>query len=141
LNDLVEPRFVERTITRPEQGESSVPSTYARLLQRHGYGYPIWIPEGAENLSSAYRDRGISIGDVGHISESGSFRFLFNILEDANQGVNAGPAGTSLTPEGFQRLELDAAREIEVLAFHPADTSICTPCMKKCIERNSGTTS
>jgi hypothetical protein len=145
LNNIVNARpVIEPTTTSPEQHKSSRPSTYSRLLQRCGYGYPIGIPEGAESLSRTYRDCGISIGDVGDIGESGNFRFLFNILEHANLGVNAG-AGTGLAPEGFQPLELDdAARAIflEVLSdFHQADTRLCIPPMKMSIEQKDGVNS
>jgi hypothetical protein len=122
---------VDRKTTRSEQedSESSVPSIYLRLLQQYGYGYPIWSPEGDESLSKAYCDRGISIGDVGYISEGGNFRFLFNILKHAKQSVELGP-DTDLAPEGFQPLEL-AADDIQIVkAFHPPDTCMCAPTME-----------
>jgi hypothetical protein len=136
-------RPVERITTRSDQSESSGPNTYARLLQRCGYGYPIWIPEGAQNLSESHRERGISIGDVGYIRTSGSFKVLFNILEHADQGVNA-RQGTGTVPDGFQPLKLEADDEIEISDSHQADTTICSPSMQLQItssERNDGATS
>jgi hypothetical protein len=76
--------LVECALTRSEQGESSRPVAYARLLKRYGNGYPISISEGTQwnlRLSEARRDRGMSVSDVGYIRASGSFK---DILEHAN---------------------------------------------------------
>jgi hypothetical protein len=125
----VSARSVKRPKTRSEKGaRSSERSIYVkRLLQLYYHlGYPLQFPEVAQkNLPQAYRDRGVDIGDVGYISPAnGRFRFLFNILEHANQGVNLN------VPERFQPLALDTAREIEVFDPHQANTSLCSPSME-----------
>ncbi|KAF8908553.1 hypothetical protein CPB84DRAFT_163056 [Gymnopilus junonius] len=51
-------------------------------------GSPLWIPEPNENLSIEYRRTGITIGDVGIITEFGAFDFLFNICHPRNHPIN-----------------------------------------------------
>ncbi|KAF8982518.1 hypothetical protein BDQ17DRAFT_816674 [Cyathus striatus] len=43
------------------------------------HGYLIWLPQPDLNLLTEYRRKGVSIGDVGYITPSGAFEFLFNI--------------------------------------------------------------
>ncbi len=52
---------------------------YTKLLLRRGHGYPLWIPESDYNLPDAYRDKGVSVGDLGILTDDGGFDFLFNV--------------------------------------------------------------
>ncbi|KIJ19078.1 hypothetical protein PAXINDRAFT_44270, partial [Paxillus involutus ATCC 200175] len=54
---------------------------YARLMipVDSSRGYPLWYPEPDSNLPEDYRDEGLRIGDVGIVTEDGSFDVLFNI--------------------------------------------------------------
>jgi hypothetical protein len=54
---------------------------YERLLRPKGHGQPFWNPELDNNLPYQYRQRGVSIGDVGIITPDGEFHFLFSICE------------------------------------------------------------
>jgi len=71
-------------------------------LLNEGRGYPLWVLQANTNLSREYRSRGISIGDVGFITPSGEFDFLFNICLPADDPVNP---GVDLVPDGFEPLK------------------------------------
>jgi hypothetical protein len=58
---------------------------YARRLLPKGHGYPLWVPE---PYVQQYREKGISIGDVGVITTSGAFNFFFNICLPLDDPVN-----------------------------------------------------
>ena len=53
-----------------------------------GRGFPLWIPDPNRVLHLGYRRMGVRIGDVGIITESGAFSFLFNICLPHNDPVN-----------------------------------------------------
>jgi len=63
-----------------------------------GRGFPLWIPEPNKRLPRIYRRKGINIGDVGIITPSGAFSFLFNICVPSDNPINPDPY---LLPEGF----------------------------------------
>ena len=91
---------------------------YHRLLSNEGHGHPLWIPEPNENLSYEYRQRGVSIGDVGIITCNGGFDFLFNICLPATDPINRGGV-----PEGFVPVILDATDVVkERFRFPPGAT-------------------
>lgn len=54
-------------------------SIFYRSLITMRRGLPIWSPALDHELPISYRRKGISIGDVGLITERGSFGYLFNI--------------------------------------------------------------
>lgn len=62
---------------------------YARQLFPKRYGMPLFIPEPYDNLPSEYRNKGASIGDVGIITQDGSFSFVFNICKPSSDPVNS----------------------------------------------------
>jgi hypothetical protein len=61
-----------------------------------GRGFPLWIPDPNRVLPLNYRRTGVRIGDVGIITESGAFSFLFNICLPHNDPVNP-----QMLPENF----------------------------------------
>jgi len=73
---------------------------YDHHLWLKGRGFPLWIPEPNKRLPLAYRKKGINIGDVGVITPSGAFSFLFNICEPADHPINS-----HLLPEGFAPID------------------------------------
>ena len=73
---------------------------YSRLLAVKGRGFPLWIPGPSANLPIEYRRVGIAVGDVGILTKSGSFDFLFNICLPKNHPINQ--AGV---PDGFYPLD------------------------------------
>jgi len=66
----------------------SASEVYVKLLLLEGIGYPLWYPDPDQNLPQAYRDNGVSIGDVGNITADGAFDFKFNVCVDAGDAVN-----------------------------------------------------
>jgi len=83
----------------PFRRESDI---YAQHLLRKQRGFPLYIPEPNRRLSIEYRRQGVNIGDVGIITPSGAFSFLFNICLPASHPVNP-----PTLPEGFQPLNVD----------------------------------
>ena len=65
-------------------------------------------------LSIEYRRQGVNIGDVGIITPSGAFSFLFNICLPASH-----PANPPRLPEGFHPLNLDP---LHIQHFSDLDT-------------------
>ncbi|KIM44605.1 hypothetical protein M413DRAFT_39241, partial [Hebeloma cylindrosporum] len=63
---------------------------YAALLFASGHGYPLHYPETVvSHLPADFRKiRGISIGDVGVLSNSNQFLFEFNIFLPADHPYN-----------------------------------------------------
>ena len=56
----------------------------------------MWEPEPSSTLPNVYRRQGITIGDVGIITASGGFDFMFNICLPSNHPINQ-----EGLPEGF----------------------------------------
>ncbi|KAJ3714531.1 hypothetical protein DFJ43DRAFT_1160796 [Lentinula guzmanii] len=71
---------------------------YAKMLLLRKKGYPLWKPK-SENprLPEAYRREGVHIGDVGILTESGGFDYLFNVCHGSGHELNLGRV-----PEGFK---------------------------------------
>lgn len=61
---------------------------YVRQLYPKGHGFPHWEPDPDENLPQKYIDKGISVGDVGIITEDGGFDFLFSICFPSDDPIN-----------------------------------------------------
>ena len=61
---------------------------YERLLLLEGRGFPLWIPDTNRVLHLDYRRTGVRIGDVGIITHSGAFSFLFNICLPHDDPIN-----------------------------------------------------
>ena len=61
---------------------------YERHLALNDRGFPLWIPDPNQNLHLDYLRTGVRIGDVGIITRSGAFSFLFNICLSHNDPVN-----------------------------------------------------
>ncbi|KJA19104.1 hypothetical protein HYPSUDRAFT_44564 [Hypholoma sublateritium FD-334 SS-4] len=85
---------------------------YYRHLSVKGRGSPLWLPAVNRRLPIEYRRKGISIGDVGLITFSGSFDFLFNILLPAEHPIHGGrvperfiPLSPPLEPEDVEDQE------------------------------------
>lgn len=131
----------------------SLDELYRRLLStknRKG-GYPLWVPEPNKTLPNAYCERGVSIGDVGLITDDGQFDYLFNICEDENHPVNGGPIvdeSTSdvgiqnnlRTPPGFRPVVLNPATDLqEVEGVYPPGSDVSsTSATRKEIEVDAG---
>jgi len=89
---------------------------YERHLWLKGRGFPLWIPEPNKRLPLVYRKKGINIGDVGIVTPSGGFSFLFNICAPSDSPINP-----RLLPEGFAPISppLDTLDMIEFDEFKP----------------------
>jgi hypothetical protein len=85
----------------------SASDAYARILLTKRIGYPLWIPEPANN-PRGYEREGVRIGDVGIITFNGGFRCIFNVCLSVNHPLNR-RAPPSLEPFGFHHEE-DAER-------------------------------
>ncbi|KAF9538317.1 hypothetical protein CPC08DRAFT_717573 [Agrocybe pediades] len=83
--------------TTPRTPAHNISDIYQRNMASLRAGTALWIPEGHSNLWPSYQDRGVCIGDVGTVTASGSFSFLFNICLPADHPVNR-----NLVPPGFR---------------------------------------
>ncbi|KAK7018184.1 hypothetical protein R3P38DRAFT_3274317 [Favolaschia claudopus] len=58
-------------------------------------GYPLYEPAPQSTLPEEYQEHGVSIGDVGRVTDQGIFEFFFNVFLSANHPININ------TPPGF----------------------------------------
>ncbi|KAF9479611.1 hypothetical protein BDN70DRAFT_806738 [Pholiota conissans] len=79
---------------------------YERHLGLKQRGFPLWIPEPNRRLPMEYRRKGVHVGDVGIITPSGAFSFLFNVCLPPNHPINP-----STLPEGFTPIQSLVIRE------------------------------
>ncbi|PPQ72621.1 hypothetical protein CVT24_005112 [Panaeolus cyanescens] len=95
------------TSTSSEKQAENTPkrsnTIYETQLMCKGRGFPLWVPQPNLRLPVAQRAQGVSIGDVGIITEYGAFDFLFNICAAADDPINPPDL-----PEGFTTLHLSA---------------------------------
>ncbi|KAJ3728239.1 hypothetical protein C8R42DRAFT_540764, partial [Lentinula raphanica] len=71
---------------------------YAQMLLSRGKGYPLWEPKSQNAmLPEIYKEKGVHIGDVGILTESGGFDYLFNVCHEATHPLNMGRV-----PDGFK---------------------------------------
>ncbi|KJA22651.1 hypothetical protein HYPSUDRAFT_1084056, partial [Hypholoma sublateritium FD-334 SS-4] len=71
---------------------------YYRHLAIKGRGTPLWFPGPNLSLSIEYRKNGADIGDVGLITSSGGFDFLFNISLPPDHPIHAGHVPGDFAP-------------------------------------------
>ncbi|KAF8548780.1 hypothetical protein OG21DRAFT_1515937 [Imleria badia] len=83
---------------------------YAKCLP-NSRGYPLWFPEPSNRLPSSYRQDGLQIGDVGHVSRKGTFNVLFNVCYGPNHALHQ-RLGVSFS---FHPIELND-HEVEVIS-------------------------
>lgn len=98
---------------------------YRDLLLKQRHGLPFWKPDPNANLPEVYTKRGISIGDLGILTDDGGFDYLFNIHADADDPVNIFLG----CPASFRPLPLNTVKDVNKTIFqHPE---------KACITRNA----
>jgi len=78
---------------------------YYQLLTKKR-GSPLWNPGPGMQLPIQYRVRGISIGDVGIITDTGDFDFLFNIFQPVDNPINGRGVPESFSPLDRRQLEI-----------------------------------
>lgn len=101
---------------------------YTRLLLPKKLGFPLWTPEPDDNLPDEYRNKGVSIGDVGIMKPDGDFDFLFNICVPSDHAINQRGV-----PLGFEDVsEIEPPLEISRRdGFHSLGTAIASNSMRK----------
>ncbi|KAF8799351.1 hypothetical protein BYT27DRAFT_7217739 [Phlegmacium glaucopus] len=92
-HEMNQPQVSSQSQEIPLQKSNDI---YERHLTPKGRGFPLWIPEPNHHLDPGYRRTGIHIGDVGIITHSGAFSFLFNICLPHDDPVNP-----QILPERF----------------------------------------
>ncbi|KAF8688196.1 hypothetical protein AX14_003508 [Amanita brunnescens Koide BX004] len=76
---------------------------YSFGMLTHRAGYPLYMPTPLGGLPTAYRKKGIRVGDVGVITANGAFDFLFNACkydDRSDAGINP-----DILPDGFELLK------------------------------------
>ncbi|KAF8967320.1 hypothetical protein BDZ97DRAFT_1656614, partial [Flammula alnicola] len=92
---------------------------FYRHLSVKRRGSPLWIPEPNKRLPVQYQKRGIVVGDVGIITASGAFDFLFNICLPHDDPINE----QEDLPENFSPLDPPLrSRDIREYSEFKADT-------------------
>ncbi|KAJ3930658.1 MAG: hypothetical protein NXY57DRAFT_290970 [Lentinula lateritia] len=72
---------------------------YAQMLLLRKKGYPLWKPKSDNSrLPESYKREGIHIGDVGILTESGGFDYLFNICQGPDHEWNLGRVPADFRP-------------------------------------------
>lgn len=99
---------------------------YARQLLPQKYGYPLYIPEPSDNLPLQFRERGVSIGDVGVVMPNGSFNFAFSVCAPADDPVNCFGV-----PAGFQPMRLEPQRISQWQNMHRKGSEVMSSSIKK----------
>ncbi|KAF4617419.1 hypothetical protein D9613_006192 [Agrocybe pediades] len=96
----------------------NINAIYQHRMSTLRAGTALWIPEGHSNAPEPCQAKGVTIGDVGTLTPSGSFSFLFNICLPANHPVNR-----NMVPEGFKPIypEVDPCDIREINEFMPWD--------------------
>lgn len=74
---------------------------YYRYLAAKGRGSPLYIPGPNKRLPKEYQKTGIRVGDVGIITASGGFDFLFNICHPHDHPINY-----QGVPDNFHQLSI-----------------------------------
>lgn len=92
---------------------------YARLLLPKSLGFPLWVPQPHRNLPIEYRRTGVNIGDVGIVTPSGVFDFLFNICLPSHHLING-----NRVPDNFRPLE--APEPVDIIDVTVAPTHIAS---------------
>ncbi|KAF9553555.1 hypothetical protein CPC08DRAFT_713621 [Agrocybe pediades] len=133
------PRSSPSGIIPRKQVSTILSDNFSGIYQQHmasvRAGTALWIPEGHSNLLDPYQ--GVSIGDVGTVTRSGSFSFLFNICLPADHPVNR-----NLVPEGFKPIcpPVDPCDIREIHEFMPMDY-LSTDCIRKLANDSDDSTS
>jgi hypothetical protein len=95
---------------------------YAQEMYKKGYGCALWIPEPQSNRTAYLSNGGVSVGDVGCITEDGGFDTLFNVLLPADHPVNCRVSDVlglqPHVPDGFVPLTLSQEDLVETHNFH-----------------------
>lgn len=73
-------RTISRLLMRNERS--------TEILLAKGYGYPLWSPKPSE-LPVEHRENGVRIGDVGFLTDTGSFLYFFNICVPRDDPSNS----------------------------------------------------
>ncbi|KAF4612190.1 hypothetical protein D9613_004569 [Agrocybe pediades] len=101
--------------TSSSSARSSV--IYHRNLIIKRRGSPLWIPEPDDTLPTPYQLKGVSFGDVGLLSPSGSFDFFFNICYPSDDPINSGGVPEGFKPFRLTSLKIRGAREFETTSY------------------------
>ena len=91
--------------------DDSPQDVYAKCLPSNR-GYPLWFPEPSSTLPSSYKQDGLQIGDVGFVSQRGTFDVLLNISWSPNHSLHRRP-GVTFT---FDPMALDINYELNVIS-------------------------
>jgi hypothetical protein len=89
---------------------------YCNQLVRRKRGFPLYVPGPQPNCPAEYQKTGVSIGDVGRITEEGIFDFFFNIYLPADHPIN-----NNDVPEDFAPLRHYFSKDVLDLPYRPGN--------------------
>ncbi|KAJ6577980.1 hypothetical protein B0H19DRAFT_906367, partial [Mycena capillaripes] len=99
---------------------------YSRLLFPKGHGYPLFHPQPFDDLPVAARRTGTEIGDVGLITQDGSFDPIFNILRARDD-----PSNRFGVPLAFEQVSLGPEDIATRAQFHLPRSDISNTAISK----------
>ncbi|KAF9545574.1 hypothetical protein CPC08DRAFT_675696, partial [Agrocybe pediades] len=105
---------------------------YHRNLITKRRGSPLWIPEPDDTLPTSYQRKGVSFGDVGLLSPSGSFVFFFNICYPSDDPINSGGVPEGFKPFKSSFLKITGSREFEAASYVASESIKIS--RKQCID-------
>jgi hypothetical protein len=112
-------------LIRPMASDASL---YARKMYEKGYGRALWLPEPQSNRPAYLSRGGVSVGDVGYVTDDDSFETLFNVLLEGNHPANCRASGNlglqPYVPDGFVPLALSQDDLRENPSFHNSPSVI-----------------
>ncbi|KAJ7603730.1 hypothetical protein FB45DRAFT_811750, partial [Roridomyces roridus] len=88
--------------------------SYCNQLLSEGRGFPLYVPAPAGNLPAEYQRKGVSIGDVGRVTQEGVFELFFNIYLPADHPINDNDV-----PDDFSPLARYDSRSVLPLNYKP----------------------
>ncbi|KAJ7837071.1 hypothetical protein B0H14DRAFT_1118410 [Mycena olivaceomarginata] len=99
---------------------------YSRLLFPKGQGYPLFHPQPSDDLPDPARRTGTEIGDVGLITQYGSFDPIFNILRARDD-----PSNRFGVPVAFEQVPLGSEDITAHVQFHLPGSDISNTTISK----------
>ncbi|PPQ70794.1 hypothetical protein CVT24_001075 [Panaeolus cyanescens] len=118
------------TQTAPNSSPRRSNTIYETQLMCKGRGFPLWIPQPNMRLPPPHRAKGVSIGDVGIITEYGAFDFLFNICLPADDPLNPPDLPKEFTPLKLNDWDVREFRDF------PNGSYLASPSVGRAVKEN-----
>ena len=106
--------------------EQSSNTIYERQMLPKKRGFPLWVPQPNNPKFLTHRRKGVTIGDLGRVTEYGAFDVLFNICKAGGH-----PDNPDELPDGFKPLVLREEADIQRIREFTMGSHIASASVKK----------